>query len=215
MDKDTRVDFIREGGRGTIWPRAHGSQRWKSMLRVQPHGFGRLSAYGDVSMESVVSGGRNGSSLSTALGAVLIAAVLAFPAGGARAQGTNAGCGALANGVANCAGAAYANGIAADWAQTSGVTLTVPGTATTTTITATGGFDSLDNGISIRTSARRCAMEQRFVRRDPESGRRLASDCIWRHFSTAQALGRLHEIQSLIYPLKWANPIAGEAQKHP
>ena len=96
--------------------------------------------------------------VSGALGAVMLAGGLALAAalllapGAAQAQ-TNATCGALANGVANCPNAAYANGISY-WNQVSGVTLTVPGTAGTATITAsTTGWNGLDNGISIRTSA--------------------------------------------------------------
>ena len=85
------------------------------------------------------------------VGGLALAAALFLAPGAARAQ-TNATCGALANGVANCPNAAYANGISY-WNQVSGVTLTVPGTATTATITAsTTAWNGLDNGISIRTS---------------------------------------------------------------
>ena len=88
--------------------------------------------------------------IRTYLSLALAAALLLVPEA-ARAQ-ANATCGALASGVANCPNAAYANGIHY-WAQASGVRLTVPGTATTTTITAGGGFDGLDTGVSIRTAA--------------------------------------------------------------
>ena len=83
-------------------------------------------------------------------GAVLAVALSLAP-DAARAQGANATCGALANGAANCPAAAYANGIAY-WNQTSGFELTVPGATAGTTITATGGFNGLHNGISIRTA---------------------------------------------------------------
>ncbi len=102
--------------------------------------------------------GESGTFASGAPGAAVLAGGLALAAalllapGAAQAQ-TNANCGALANGVANCPNAAYANGISY-WNQMSGVTLTVPGTATTATITAsTTAWNGLDNGISIRTSA--------------------------------------------------------------
>ena len=82
-------------------------------------------------------------------GLAVLAAVLLAP-GAARAQ--NAICGALSSGAANCPNAAYATGIIY-WYQTSGVTLTVPGTATGTTITtSTAAWAQLDNGISIHTS---------------------------------------------------------------
>ena len=85
-------------------------------------------------------------------GLALCGAAFLLAPGAAQAQ-TNATCGALASGVANCPNAAYANGISY-WNQVSGVTLTVPGTAGTATITAsTTGWNGLDNGISIRTSA--------------------------------------------------------------
>ena len=86
------------------------------------------------------------------VGAALLAAFVLAP-GAAQAQNT---CGALNSGnmfTENCPDAAYAAGISY-WNQMSGVTLTVPGTATTTTITAsTTAWNGLDNGINIRTSA--------------------------------------------------------------
>ena len=82
----------------------------------------------------------------------VLAAALALAPFAAQAQ-TNETCGALSSGVASCALGTYAAGIAY-WNQTSGVELTVPGTATGATITAsTTGWNGLDNGISIRTSA--------------------------------------------------------------
>ena len=82
----------------------------------------------------------------------VVAAALSLAPGAARAQ-TNATCGALASGAANCPNAAYDDGIVY-WNQESGVTLTVPGAAAGTTITAsTTGWNGLDVGVSIRTSA--------------------------------------------------------------
>ncbi len=61
-------------------------------------------------------------------------------------------CGANSGSSLSCTAAAYGRGIIY-WGQTNAVTLTVPGTATTATITAsTTAFDGLDNGISIRTN---------------------------------------------------------------
>ena len=83
-----------------------------------------------------------------------VAAAVLLAAGAARAQGTNAPCGALNSGnsfTANCPAAAYANGIAY-WDQASGVTLTVPGAAAGTTITAAGGYNDMDNGVTIGTA---------------------------------------------------------------
>ncbi len=88
-----------------------------------------------------------------AAGSVL-AGALALAPDAARAQ-TNATCGALNSGnsfTETCPDATYANGIAY-WDQASGVTLTVPGVAAGTTITAsTAGWNGLDNGITIRTA---------------------------------------------------------------
>ena len=77
------------------------------------------------------------------------AAVLLAP-GAARAQNT---CGVLNSGnmfTEDCPNAAYASGIIY-WDQVNAVTLTVPGTATTTTIT-TASDGMQDSGIAIRTN---------------------------------------------------------------
>ncbi len=89
------------------------------------------------------------------VGGLALAIALLLAPDAAQAQ-TNATCGALNSGnsfTENCPDAAYANGIVY-WNQASAVTLTVPGTATTATITAsTTAWNGLDNGITIRTSA--------------------------------------------------------------
>ena len=79
------------------------------------------------------------------------AAALALAPDAARAQNT---CGVLNSGnsfTENCPDAAYDDGIVY-WDQANAVTLTVPGVAAGTTITAsTAGWNGLDNGITIRT----------------------------------------------------------------
>ena len=99
--------------------------------------------------------GESGIFASGALGAVVLAGGLALAAalflapGAARAVND---CGALNSGnsfTENCPDAAY-TGIVY-WDQANAVTLTVPGTATTATITA-GANNGLHNGITIRTN---------------------------------------------------------------
>ena len=98
-------------------------------------------------------GGRGGALVSGALGAGLLAAALAFPAGEAQARDE---CGALSSGAATCSNQAYASGIRYDvtdgWGNgiAGDITLTVTGGAATaiTSATATGW----GSGIVLRTA---------------------------------------------------------------
>ena len=100
--------------------------------------------------------------VSALAGGLVLAIALFLAPEAARAQVNT--CGALNSGntfTENCPDATYANGIVY-WDQANSVTLTVPGTATTATITAsTTAPNSLDNGITIRTSPH--AMDARNV----------------------------------------------------
>ena len=86
-------------------------------------------------------GERAGAFLSGALGAALLAAALAFPAGEAQAQ--TATCGALTSGAATCSNQAFSSGIRYDagneWGQgvSSNIAVTVTGGAATTIGTGT------------------------------------------------------------------------------
>ena len=94
-------------------------------------------------------------------GLALLAAALFLAPEAARAQ--NDACGALNLGnsyTASCENPAYATGIVY-WDQENAVTLTVPGSATTTTIT-TDADNMQDSGIAVRTSVH--ATEARNIR---------------------------------------------------